>query len=553
MKVLSLFSGVGGFDMGLEAAGMTTVFQCEIDKHARSVLEYHWPDVPKWDDVSTLTGAHILEMTGGVDVVAWGSPCQDLSLAGKRAGLTGERSGLFHEGIRIIKELRELSNGQSPTWSIWENVVGALSSNGGADFGEVLHEMDEAGACFSEWSVLDAQYFGVPQRRRRVFVTTCFNSDTSLRCPEPLLPVSQSLRGNSAEGGEQGQGATRETQDRIGTSGQWAAGSTPGGVLTTSVTSKWHKGTGGPSGSEHYNLVVEPMSFDTQFGSNANVFVDQTPTLKASQQPPSVAYPIQDGREIEKNQNGLGVGEDGDPMYTLDQTGAQSVAYPIDTRNALRDPDKRDAVNRQGLGIGEDGDPSPTLTHVFIPAVAYSIREDAKANNFSATEIETARALQALQPSVQSHHAQTFITQEADPLIFENSYRDGIRMGKQGLSQTLSAKMGTGGLNTPMIAQEVKPSGIIGSDIVGPLMASDYKFPQQQQVDENKVIVQGVAPMLVVRRLTPLECERLMGWPDQHTAQGANGIISDSQRFKMCGNGVASPVAAWIARHILAV
>jgi DNA (cytosine-5)-methyltransferase 1 len=521
MKVLSLFSGVGGFDMGLEAAGMTTVFQCEIDKHARSVLDYHWPDVPKWDDVSTLTGAHILEMTGGVDLVAWGSPCQDLSLAGKRAGLTGERSGLFHEGIRIIKELRELSNGQSPTWSIWENVVGALSSNGGADFGEVLYEMDEAGACFSEWSVLDAQYFGVPQRRRRVFVTTCFNSDTSLRCPEPLLFVSQGLRGDSATGGEQGQGATRETQDRIGTSGQWAAGSTPGGILTTSVTSKWHKGTGGPSGSEHYNLVVEPLAFDTQFGSNAGVFEDQSPTLKASQQPPS-------------------------------------VAYPIDTRNALRDPDKRDAVNRQGLGVGADGDPSPTLTHMFIPAVAYSIREDAKANNFSATEIETARALQALQPSVQSHHAQTFITQEADPLIFENSYRDGIRMGKQGLSQTLSAKMGTGGLNTPMIAQEIETVVIDraafnqGTNAAyDPYIKEDDAMPPL--VARGPHAIGHGTPMLVVRRLTPLECERLMGWPDNHTAQGTNGVISDSQRFKMCGNGVASPVAAWIARHILAV
>jgi len=525
MKVLSLFSGVGGFDMGLEAAGMTTVFQCEIDKHARSVLDYHWPDVPKWDDVSTLTGAHILEMTGGVDLVAWGSPCQDLSLAGKRAGLTGERSGLFHQGIRIIKELRELSNGQSPTWSIWENVVGALSSNGGADFGEVLYEMDEAGACFSEWSVLDAQYFGVPQRRRRVFVTTCFDSDTSLRCAEPLLPVSQGLRGDSATGGEQGQGATRETQDRIGTSGQWAAGSTPGGILTTSVTSKWHKGTGGPSGSEHYNLVVEPVE----------------------------TYPIQDGREIEKKQNGFGVGEDGDPMYTLDQTGAQ--------------------------------------------AVAYSIREDAKANNFSATEIETARALQALQPSVQSHHAQTFITQEvtvfapsaarkggqvwegivptlkaegkqgdntphviqeADPLIFENSYRDGIRMGKQGLSQTLSAKMGTGGLNTPMIAQEIETVVIDraafnqGTNAAyDPYIKEDDAMPPL--VARGPHAIGHGTPTLVVRRLTPLECERLMGWPDNHTSQGTNGIISDSQRFKMCGNGVASPVAAWIARHILAV
>jgi DNA-cytosine methyltransferase len=500
MKVLSLFSGVGGFDMGLEAAGMTTVFQCEIDKHARSVLDYHWPDVPKWDDVSTLTGAHILEMTGGVDLVAWGSPCQDLSLAGKRAGLTGERSGLFHQGIRIIKELRELTNGTSPTWSIWENVVGALSSNGGADFGEVLYEMDEAGACFSEWSVLDAQYFGVPQRRRRVFVTTCFNPDTSERCPSPLLPVAESLRGDLTKGGKSGEGFTRETQDRIGTGGQCPAGSS-------------------------------------------------------------------------------------------------GLAYPIDTRNALRDPDKRDAMNRQGLGVGEDGDPSPTLTHMFIPAVAYSIREDAKANNFSATEIETARALQALQPSVQSHHAQTFITQEvtvfapsaarkggqvwegvvptlkaegkqgdntphviqeADPLIFENSYRDGIRLGKQGLSQTLSAKMGTGGLNTPMIAQEVETVVIDRAAFdqgenaaYDPYIKEDDAMPPL--VARGPHAIGHGTPTLVVRRLTPLECERLMGWPDQHTAQGTNGVISDSQRFKMCGNGVASPVAAWVARHILQV
>ena len=141
-----------------------------------------------------------MEHTDGVDLVAWGSPCQDLSLAGKRAGLSGERSGLFHQGIRIIKELRELSNGQYPTWSVWENVVGALSSNGGADFGEVLHEMDEAGACFSEWAVLDAQYFGVPQRRRRVFVLSCFDSATAAGCPDKILVVGESSRGDSSKG-----------------------------------------------------------------------------------------------------------------------------------------------------------------------------------------------------------------------------------------------------------------------------------------------------------------------------------------------------------------
>ena len=582
MRVLSLFSGVGGFDMGLEAAGMTTVFQCEIDKHARSVLDYHWPDVPKWDDVSTLTGAHILEVTGGVDVVAWGSPCQDLSLAGKRAGLSGERSGLFHEGIRIIKELRELSNGKYPTWSIWENVVGALSSNGGADFGEVLYEMDEAGACFSEWTVLDAQYFGVPQRRRRVFVTSCFDPATSERCGSPLFPVCESVSGDSEKGGKKKQGATRSTQDRIGTSGE----------PTTFVKSRRAQ-----SVNDHETWVESDVT------PTLNVFDigDIRATTAIIE-----ATPIQDGREIEKHQNGLGVGNEGDPMYTLDQTGGQ--------------------------------------------AVAYSIREDATANNFSATEIETARALQALQPSVQSHHAQTFITQ---PILLDGRRVDDVRVYTEPV-QTLQERMGTGGNNVPVVAQETilsfdtqfgsnanvfsdqsptlkssqqppsvaqetillrnregKPGGgkgpLISEDIsltlgtsndqtlfqtgedsvIGSLAARDYKGVGNQYVAENKLVIQEEVqaisydgynqvveeeihrpwrigkdssdfiadlrePTLIVRRLTPLECERLMGWPDNHTAQSTNGSVSDTQRYKMCGNGVASPVATWIAKHILA-
>jgi len=101
---------------------------------------------------------------------------------------------LFYEAVRIIKETREITNGKYPRISIWENVAGALSSSDGADFGQVLYEMDEAGACFSEWRILDAQYFGVPQRRRRVFLISVFNPATAARCPDPLLPVSESLR-----------------------------------------------------------------------------------------------------------------------------------------------------------------------------------------------------------------------------------------------------------------------------------------------------------------------------------------------------------------------
>lgn len=191
MKVLSLFSGVGGFDLGLEAAGMHTVAMCEWDKKAASVLRRHWPDIPIYGDVSELTGAQLVADGVTPDLVAFGSPCQDLSVAGKRAGLSGERSGLFHEAIRIIKELRELSADTLPRWIIWENVVGALNSNKGADFQAVLDEMGNLGTHFIEWAVLDAQNYGVAQRRRRVFLIACLDSATSRKCADPLLPVGE--------------------------------------------------------------------------------------------------------------------------------------------------------------------------------------------------------------------------------------------------------------------------------------------------------------------------------------------------------------------------
>jgi DNA (cytosine-5)-methyltransferase 1 len=249
MKVLSLFSGVGGFDLGLERAGMETVFQCEWDKHATSILERHWPDTPRWTDVSTLTGAYVLQHSPIIDVVAWGSPCQDLSVAGKRAGLGGERSGLFHEGIRIIKEIREITNGQYPRFSIWENVAGALSSSNGADFGEVLYEMDEAGACFSEWRLLDAQYFGVPQRRRRVFVISVFDSATAARCPNPLLPVCEGVRRDIEAGGTERQEPTGTVAEGFG-SGSFGGWTSTDTAITLST--RGHKSSN--------TLAVEPFT-----------------------------------------------------------------------------------------------------------------------------------------------------------------------------------------------------------------------------------------------------------------------------------------------------
>lgn len=196
----SLFSGVGGFDIGLERAGWNCLWQVEWDKHCQQTLKYHWSDIPKMEDVRDVKGASLAP----VDVITFGSPCQDLSTAGRRAGLQGARSGLFFEATRIIKEMQDATDGTFPRWTIWENVAGALSSTGGADFGAVLTEMGELGAHLSEWAILDARHFGVPHRRRRVFLISCFDSAAARRSPDKILSLRESRERNPASNGQKG-------------------------------------------------------------------------------------------------------------------------------------------------------------------------------------------------------------------------------------------------------------------------------------------------------------------------------------------------------------
>ena len=158
LRYLSLFSGVGGFDLGFDRAGMVCAGQVEYDEKARAVLARHWPDVKRVNDVREVQGDEF----GTVDVICGGFPCQDVSVAGRRAGLAGERSGLWFEFHRIIDRVK-------PRWVVVENVPGLLSSHRGRDFAVILRGLVECGYGVA-WRVLDAQYFGVPQRRRRVFI-----------------------------------------------------------------------------------------------------------------------------------------------------------------------------------------------------------------------------------------------------------------------------------------------------------------------------------------------------------------------------------------------
>lgn len=192
MKFISLFTGIGGFDTGFEDAGMESVAQVEQNLDCLKLLEQRWPDILRLKDVKDARRDNL----PAADLVCGGFPCQDLSVAGRRAGLAGERSGLWFEFHRIIAEVK-------PRWVVIENVPGLLSSNGGRDFAVILRGLVECGYGVS-WRVLDSQYFGVAQRRRRVFIVASLGSGRSAQ----VLFESEGGAWDSAPRREAGTGVT---------------------------------------------------------------------------------------------------------------------------------------------------------------------------------------------------------------------------------------------------------------------------------------------------------------------------------------------------------
>ena len=442
----SLFAGVGGFDLGFEQAGFSCGFQVEWDKDCQQTLAHHWPDVPRWSDVRDVNGAELPP----VDVITYGFPCQDLSVAGNRAGLDGGRSGLFFEAVRIIKEMREATNGRYPTWAVAENVCGLLNADNGHAMGRCLDELAKAGSLVIEWCVVDAQWFGIPQRRRRVFIATCFDPATAERCPDPLFPLAESGARNPAEVAQARQESSETVGNGVGgdgiqrVTGTLAAGAHPGSY----------------NGQDAYNDLLLPF-------------------VKAKRA----------------------------QSETDDET-------------------------------WEENRPSPTL------------------NQFDTGDTRTTTAI-----------------------VFHPHYWDGARLQTGDTSPTVTARWGTGGNNGLMIAQTTT------HDVVGTLQARSYKGPSNENARDGELIIKHpiaftqnqreeirdlghlsagltaapgthqqtyiAQPDLAVRRLTPIECERLMGWPDDHTAHRADGKKnSESARYRMCGNGVAAPVAKWIAKQL---
>ena len=195
----SLFTGIGGFDLGFERAGIKTIWQAEQDKNCLQLLEDKFPNARRYTDVRDITGR-----AEAVDIVTGGFPCQDVSVAGKRAGLDGERSGLWFEFHRIITELR-------PGWVVIENVPGLLSSNDGRDMGTIIGALAECGYGWA-YRVLDAQFYGVAQRRRRVFIVGSLGNASAGK----VLFEREGVSWDTPPRRETGQGTTAATPNSFG-------------------------------------------------------------------------------------------------------------------------------------------------------------------------------------------------------------------------------------------------------------------------------------------------------------------------------------------------
>jgi len=306
MKLGGLFSGIGGFELAWTRLGGEVAWMCEWDKNARKVLEARFPGVPIYPDVRDLDPAEV----EAVDVLTGGSPCQGFSVAGQRTGLLHGESRLFADYVRIMDGLAA----RGLKWALWENVPGVLSitnDNGERTFPHVAAALvgadkplrlgagrwntglADGGGRAVAWRVLDSRYFGVAQRRRRVFACVAFGDSPADRAGRALLAKSEGVSGDSASGGPEGEGVAGGVASSIGVpsvAGTLAASgagtsrtsgngnfldfvipdAADGEELSPTVTSKWHKGSGGPSGNETGNMVLQAFRKSRRPQSNTD-------------------------------------------------------------------------------------------------------------------------------------------------------------------------------------------------------------------------------------------------------------------------------------------
>ena len=588
----SLFDGSGGFPLGGLISGITPVWASEIEPFPIRVTTKRLPFMKHYGDVAKMDGGKVEP----VDVITFGSPCQDMSIAGRREGLDGSRSSLFYEAVRIVKEMRCATDGKYPRYIVWENVPGAFSSNKGADFQSVLEEIcsvkgyeidparparwPAAGEIVADdfslaWRVFDAQYWGVPQRRKRIYLVADFAGGSAGK----ILFESEGVSGYTPQGFRPWQGTAGTFEEGSGASGCVCLNDQGGSRMdvTEDVAATLRAENHG-----HPPCVMGAAGFCTEHSAQARGIgyeEETSPTLRAGTVPAAV---YENHSQDTRYTGPLETAPTVNATYGM---GGNNQPFVVETPKTLK---IRSGCEGGGKGALIQDNKSATLgcnndQALFVPKVygicskdSNAMKSDNPKSGFY--EAETSRCLDANGGNPTCNQGGMAVVALQGSMIGRADKNGPQGSGvNEGVSFTLDAAdrhavaycMTTGTYTQAL--EEQSPT----------LMARDYKDPP---------VVNETEPEYIVRRLTPTECARLQGFPDWWCAglgtdeqteeeiefwtevfeihrsvmgtsskpKSRNQIVkwlrnphSDSAEYKMWGNGVALPNVYFVLSGIV--
>ena len=557
-----LFDGSGGFPLGGILAGIKPIFSSEIEPFPIRVTEKRLPEVRHYGDVNKLNGADLPL----VDIITFGSPCQDMSIAGKRTGLEGSRSGLFYQAIRIIKEMRCKSNGEYPRYAVWENVCGAYSSNKGEDFRAVLEEIckikdskvnipqpekwHNAGEILGDnfsvaWRVFDSQYWGIPQRRKCIYLIADFDGTSAGK----ILFESEGLSRYSAESFRAWQAAAGSTPQGSGAAGKICLNDQGGNRMN--VTEE--KTCTLRAESHHPPVVIESAGFCTEHSAKSRSIgyeEEMSPTLRAGVVPAAVCFEnhSQDTRYRQLGDiaptvlSTYGTGGNNQPFvvektydvrFTSEGTkNARQNVYETTTARTIDTGGIPPDANQGGIAIVE--------AYGICSQDSNSMKSDNPKSGFY--KAETSRTLDTSDQSPNKNQGGIAVVAVEGNGTRPSHHGNGY--SEEGVGYTLNAteqhgiaygidratyNMGKNAQYAISIQEEVEPTivakgpGAVAhptyctskssfhttaeKELANTLVASDYKDPPT--VNDTSSDME-----YIVRRLTPTECARLQGFPD---------------------------------------
>jgi DNA (cytosine-5)-methyltransferase 1 len=487
MKYLSVCSGIEAASKAWEPIGWEPVAFSEIEPFPSAVLKHHWPKVPNLGDMSKYEQWNI--QSGSVDLLVGGTPCQSFSVAGLRQGLKDPRGNLMLTYLAIAERLK-------PRWLVWENVPGVLSSNGGKDFGSFLGALGELGY---EWAyrVLDAQWFGVAQRRRRVFVVAHLGKGN---LAAKVLFKSESVRRDTPPSREARQGVAANVEAGVGNIDQRIDAGIPDVCATIDCGLSKQVGKQLTQQAESFYFPIPIHDQATRFSGKRG---DK-----------------QDGKG-----NGLGVGKPGDPCPTLTKGDKHAVLYenhPNDSRVTGPHDVAPSCVSRYGTGGGN----VPLVQEAIAFPATMSGTQCAKTKNLSPAICSVNQTAIAFEPGIATREgSESRFVKELSPTLRKEMGDNQVAVAVDCYNKTIGDK-----------SQSISSS------------ASD--------INHTGGVI-NPADRMAVRRLSPKECERLQGFNDDHTLipwrNKPADQCPDGPRYKALGNSMAVPCMAWIGKRIDAV